>query len=149
MVMSIFVLMFVWCSVGYCGQPDWQTRASLLSYMMDGPSFRQTSTSAVSYVAKGDAIEIKVHLSGYGPEDVSVAIEDGVLTVTHITKKDACNTKDKKEKEADPSGKLLAEVALPNGLDIAKVDAVMKNGLLTITITRAKQKAWSIKVRGA
>ena len=135
--MFLFALLIVLCSAP-CVQ------AELMKFSMDSP-FMRSSKSAVSYVAEGNIIKIEVQLPGFGKEDIAVLIEDGTLFVRHIERGKACQNEKSAPMETED---YLAEIFLPTGLNIEQAQAVMKNGLLTIKITRAKTSALSIPVKG-
>jgi HSP20 family protein len=102
-------------------------------------------------VAAGDkAYVITAELPGLDQKDVEISIADGLLSV-HGEKKE--------EREENKKDYFLAErrygafsraFRLPDGIDEGKIEAEMKQGLLTITVPKsadAKQKERKVAIK--
>jgi HSP20 family protein len=95
-----------------------------------------------------DQLVIKVSLPGVKLEDVDISISGNVLTIKGETKEE------EKTKEAEYVcrerfiGEFSRSLSLPEGLDTEKAEAVMANGILTLTIPKSEEaKPKSIKVK--
>ena len=105
-------------------------------------------------VAEGkDGLELSAELPGIDPKDVSVEIEDGVLTLR------AERRTERKEEDKDKrwhlverqSGTYLRRFALPFDADPAKVEARFDKGVLHVAIPRPaepKPAAKRIEIKG-
>jgi len=86
---------------------------------------------------KDDKLEIKVNLAGYGKEDVEVSFVDNYLKLKYGEKEDE-----------QYLGYLMKRVERFSGkkLDIDKVKAEMRHGLLTLTIPTEEEKKFLIDI---
>jgi HSP20 family protein len=109
--------------------------------------FGKTSYPKVNVISFEDRIEIEAEIAGYNKDDISVFVEDDVLSITGKTSKAA--------EQTDKSVYLLRELKrssfsrsfrLADQLDSDKIDASFNNGLLTLTIPRKKPVEPEVKV---
>ena len=100
--------------------------------------------------AEDDTIAVKASLPGVKPEDVSVNIEDGVLTIKGSTESESQN--------GNGNGKYLMRerrygsfhrsLRLPDTVDAENVKSVYKNGVLAIEVPKLEsKKARKIEVK--
>ena len=105
------------------------------------PSVDISETTA-EYVIKAEIPEVK-------KEDVKVTLEHGVLTVQGMRRQEA-EEKGKKYHRVERSyGSFARSFALPDLVDDAQVQAVFKEGILTLHLPKsekAKPKAIEVKV---
>ncbi|MCO5562328.1 hypothetical protein L7F22_015954 [Adiantum nelumboides] len=101
---------------------------------------RGGNRSAPSVRAPWDVIEdegafhIRVDMPGFSKEDVKVAIEDGVLVVKgerDPQNEDSCWA-------AKSYSKFNTRLALPETVEVDKIKAEMKNGVLFVTVPKIK-----------
>ncbi len=94
------------------------------------------------------AIEVSTELSGMDEKDIDISVADGVLTIRGEKK---CEKDEKKKnyRVVERSyGSFERAVALPQGVDAAKVKAQMSKGVLKIDIPKpAAAKAQQVKIR--
>jgi HSP20 family protein len=98
------------------------------------------------YLGK-DNLTVRAELPGFRKEDVSVEIEDEVLTVTAHQKSEA---QPEQEKGATPEFRVTRAISLPENLDHEKVQAAYQNGVLTVTLGKreeVKPKQIAIEVK--
>ena len=95
-----------------------------------------------------DAFVVKTELPGVDKDDVSVNIEDGVLTIRGEKK---VETEDKKHHRAECAyGSFIRSFTLPQTIKADKVEAEYKNGVLNLTIPKseeAKPKQIEVKIK--
>ena len=100
------------------------------------------SETTAEYVIKAEITEVK-------KEDVKVTLEHGVLTVQGIRRQEA-EEKGKKYHRVERSyGSFVRSFSLPDLVDAAQVQAVFKDGILTLHLPKsekAKPKAIEVKV---
>jgi HSP20 family protein len=84
----------------------------------------------------GDAIEITAELPGLDDKSVKVTLDDGVLTI-HGEKQEEKEEKKKgyfvKERRF---GSFERSLRLPEGVDASKINATVKNGVLTVNVPK-------------
>ncbi len=97
--------------------------------------------------ADGDFV-VKVELPGVEKDDVQVNIENGVLTIKGEKKS---RSEDKKCHRVEcVYGSFMRSFTLPQDVDVKKVEAAYKNGILSLTIPKqeqAKPKQIEVKVQ--
>jgi HSP20 family protein len=91
---------------------------------------------ATDIIETPDALVMKTELPGLTDKDVSVEIENGMITIRGERKHEE-ETKDKGYLRVERSyGKFVRTFALPNDVEIDKINATFDNGLLELTIPR-------------
>jgi len=95
-----------------------------------------------------DGLEISVELPGLTRDDVKIAIEDEVLTISG-EKETEKETKEEDYRLSERTyGAFSRSVALPRSVDAEKIKATMKDGVLKLTAPKngtAKTKAIEIQ----
>lgn len=95
-----------------------------------------------------DGVEISVELPGIDRKDVKIAVEDDVLTISGEKKTQ------RETREADcrlserTYGSFSRSITLPSGVEADKIDATLRDGVLTVKAPRngkAHRKTISIK----
>jgi HSP20 family protein len=96
-------------------------------------------TPTVDFSETKDAFVVKVEIPGIEPQDISVSLENQMLTIKGEKKHE------KEEKEAQyyrmerSYGAFARTVRLPAAVDGSKVTAGFKNGLLTVDLPKAPE----------
>ena len=97
-----------------------------------------------------NALEIHASVPGFSPEEVSVTVDQGVLTI------DAQRTQETEQKDQDfvrkerYAGRLYRQIAIGDGVDGDKVAATFKDGVLTVTAPLlAKPEAKRIPIQAS
>ena len=102
--------------------------------------FNKSAYPKVNVLSFDDKVEIEAEIAGYSREDISIQIEEDVLSIVGKTSQQG--------EQTDKSVYLLRELKrssfsrsfrLTDQLDPDKVDASFNNGLLHITIPRKVQ----------
>ncbi len=84
-----------------------------------------------------DAFAVKAELPGVDKDDVSVDIDNGVLTIRGEKK---VETKDKKRHRIECAyGSFVRSFTLPQSVNMDKVEAEYKNGVLNLTIPKSEE----------
>ncbi len=95
-----------------------------------------------------DAFLVKAELPGVDKDDVSVKVEDGVLTLKGEKKSE---TEDKKNHRIECSyGSFVRSFTLPQTTKSSSIEAEYKNGILTLTIPKSeevKPKEIEVKIK--
>jgi HSP20 family protein len=123
---------------------------------------RQVWAIPLDVVRGGDNVIAQASLPGVRPEDISVTIDDNVLTIsgstaTEVEQKDAI---DEEETAQESKTYLLRErrtgafqrsIRLPDSVDAEKAETVYEAGVLTITLPKLeakKAKQLTVAVKG-
>lgn len=83
-------------------------------------------------------IRVVAELPGVNEEDIDLTIEDGMLTLSGEKRSER---KDDNGYSERAYGRFERRIALPSNVDDEKCSADFKNGVLTVTIPRAEEKA--------
>ena len=105
---------------------------------------------AVDVSSNQGGITVKAELPGIKPEEIDVAVDDGILTLT-------ASRQDEEEKEGETwyrrerrSGRFVRRIRLPFGVDAEAVEAAYRDGLLTVNLPRAvEERGRKIAVKAA
>jgi HSP20 family protein len=95
-----------------------------------------------------DHVVVKASMPGVKLEDVDISISGDVLTIKGEIKSEEETKKAEYVCHERFSGEFSRSVMLPEGLDTEKAEALMENGILTLTIPKSEEaKPKSIKVK--
>ena len=83
-------------------------------------------------------MQVRAELPGVSQDDIDLTIEDGMLTLSGEKRSER---KDENGYSERSYGRFERRIALPSNIDEDKCQADFKNGVLTITIPRAAEKA--------
>lgn len=97
---------------------------------------------------KDDAVVVRAEVPGCKAEDIDISVYGNTLTISGEKKE----SKEEKEKGyylmESTYGSFRREIALPTDVDEESIDAVCKDGVLSITLPKAeKTKAVKVKVK--
>jgi HSP20 family protein len=104
----------------------------------------------VDFSETKDAFMVKAEIPGVEQKDVSVSLENQMLTIKGEKHKEK-EEKDEKHHRVERSwGAFLRTLALPSGVDTEKVNATFKDGVLMIKLPKtAEAKGTTIPVKSA
>ena len=114
-------------------RPAWGNLFSWDPFRDVVPNWSQVSGLEIVRNETGYVVEVPV--AGFKPEEVSVTLEDGVLTIVGSAEK----------------RKFTRSLLLPDEIDIDRVEALVEHGLLTLTLPfhpKAAPKKIEIKYTG-
>jgi HSP20 family protein len=116
---------------------------------LDRPFGGYKAWPAIDVAEEEDAIMVRAEIPGCKAEDVEISVYGNSLTISGEKK----HEEEKKEKgyyHVESSyGSFRRELTLPTDVDPEKVNAVCKDGVLSITLPKAATaKAVKIKVNG-
>ncbi|WGM39343.1 Hsp20/alpha crystallin family protein [Caulobacter sp. NIBR1757] len=92
-------------------------------------------------VEKPDGVELTVELPGLKPEDISITLEDGVLTVCGEKHGETDDNRKGYRVIERRFGAFSRSVRLPGGVIADQIKADLKEGVLTITAPRQADQA--------
>jgi HSP20 family protein len=103
---------------------------------------------AVDVAEKEDRFLVKAEVPGCKAEDIDISMSGNILTISGEKKREE-ETKEKGYYQLERwYGSFRRDLSLAGDVDPAKIDAVCKDGVLTITLPKTeKAKAVKVKVR--
>jgi HSP20 family protein len=105
---------------------------------------------AVDIREKDDRFELSADLPGVNPEDISVTMEDGVLTIQGSRLAEVTDEQDNYTRYERVYGKFLRRFTLPDTANGDEISALTKNGVLNVSIPKqAKVQPRKIAVKSA
>jgi HSP20 family protein len=115
----------------------------------DMPFFAHKLWPALDVAEQDDAVVVRAEVPGCKAEDIDISVYGNTLTISG-EKKESEEEKGKGYFHVESAyGSFRRDLTLPAEVDADKVDAVCKNGVLTITMPKAeKSKAIKVKVKG-
>ncbi|MFQ6102819.1 MAG: Hsp20/alpha crystallin family protein [Candidatus Glassbacteria bacterium] len=111
--------------------------------------FERDWVPAVDIFEKDDEITLKAELPGLTKDDVNISIENGSLTITGEKKRENEFSDENCQRIERSYGKFQRTFSLPSTVDSSKVNAVFKDGVLSISLGKkeeAKPKKIEVKV---
>jgi len=87
-----------------------------------------------------ESIVVKAEVPGVDKKDISVDIDNGVLTVKGERKHEEEVKEDRFYRKERVYGKFQRSFRLPEGTDYDKINADFKDGILTVTVPKAEEK---------
>jgi len=112
------------------------------SGLMKGEEFEPS----MDFYEKDGVYHLDAELPGFNKDDIDISLKDGVVTVSG--KKEEVKEEKKKNyyfKESR-SGSFSRSFRLPAAADAEKVDAVFKDGVLSLKIPKEEEKSTKVKV---
>ena len=103
---------------------------------------------AVDLREEEDRFLLHVDVPGVNPEDIDIAVEGGVLTLSGHRESSSTDEKKGFRRVERVSGRFLRRFTLPDGVDPEAVAARSENGVLEISVpkaARAQRKRIEIK----
>ncbi len=97
-------------------------------------------TPAVDIIDREDRLVVMVYLPGVPREAIEITLEEGVLRVSgHRPQPEDVRPQDYQLCESR-YGPFLRTIQLPNNLDLSRVEAVLRDGILTVTVPKAMDR---------
>lgn len=112
---------------------------SVFGNFLGNTSVQRKSTPAIDIVEKEHETQLVAELPGVAKEDVKIAVENGVLTISGTRKSPALPEKANWVRNEIRAGEFTRTFTLPKGIQLEKIGAELVNGLLTITLPKAEE----------
>ena len=107
------------------------------SNAMRTPQLFSGWTPALDIYQTNDDVVAVVELPGMRKEEIDISLQDGMLTISG-ERKDEAPEGDKSARTERFVGKFRRSITLPTRVDINKVNATYKDGILTVTLPKAE-----------
>ena len=114
------------------------------------PAEKATTVIPIDIIERNNTLMVNAALPGVDPANVTVSIEENVLTLQAENEHSNIQENDKLYRREVSFGRFTRSIRLPDGLNHDAIAAEFKNGLLTVTIPRAEDvrpKVRKIEVR--
>jgi HSP20 family protein len=95
-------------------------------------------TPALDLYQNNDNVIAVVELPGMRKEDIEISLHDGMLTIAGERKTETQGG-EKAERSERYIGKFRRSITLPTRVDANKVSATYKDGILTVTLSKAEE----------
>jgi HSP20 family protein len=133
----------------------WANLRDEINSLFEGPFWPNTPqqaqlfngwTPALDLYQTNDDVVAVVELPGMRKEDIEISLHDGTLSISGERKAESAEG-DKATRTERFVGKFRRSIALPTRVDVNKVNASYKDGILTVTLPKAEEvKPKQIKV---
>jgi len=115
----------------------------------DMPLFQRGRFPAIDIAEDENEVVVKAEVPGCKPDDIDISVHGNTLTINGEKKQ----SEEKKERGyyhiESSYGSFRRDLNLPTDVDTTKVEAVCRDGILTVTLPKAeKAKAIKVKVKG-
>lgn len=95
-------------------------------------------TPALDLYQNNDNIVAVVELPGMRKDDIEISLHDGTLTIGG-ERKEATSQENGATRTERSAGKFRRGITLPTRVDVNKVSAIYKDGILTVTLPKAEE----------
>ena len=95
-------------------------------------------TPALDLYQNNDNVIAVIELPGMRKEDIEISLHDGTLTIAGERRTETPES-EKAERSERYVGKFRRSITLPARVDANKVNAVYKDGMLTVTLPKAEE----------
>ena len=95
-------------------------------------------TPALDLYQNNDNVIAVVELPGMRKEDIEISLHDGMLTIAGERKTETQGG-EKAERSERYIGKFRRSITLPTRVNVDKVSATYKDGILTVTLSKAEE----------
>ncbi len=105
------------------------------------------TTLAVDITEHEGNLFVRAAVPGVEPSELNITIEKNVLTIRGESRQDSVGETEKVYRREVSYGQFARSIRLPDGLNLDRVDADFKNGIVTIKLPRVpEEKPKSIKI---
>jgi len=113
---------------------------------LDMPRYEHKVWPALDIAENEDSIVVHAELPGCKTEDINISVHGNTLTISG-EKKESVEKEEKGYYHVERTyGSFRRDLNLPSDINVDKIDAVCKDGVLTLTLPKA-EKAKPIKVK--
>ncbi len=121
---------------------------SVLDSAFDWGDLGSTAFPPIDVIEEPDMFVAKLDLPGFTKEDIKITLEDNILTISGERKSEK-EYKDKNVLRAERFYGLFSRtITLPAVVDVSKIKAEHKNGILTLTLPKKETaKARTIEIQ--
>ncbi|MFQ5731540.1 MAG: Hsp20/alpha crystallin family protein [Planctomycetaceae bacterium] len=110
----------------------------------------EVALPSIDLAETDNAVEVKTDVPGYSADEVNIEVADSELTISGEHSEETKSDDDKKYHRIERyTGSFSRHVKLPCAVDREKVDAQLKNGVLTVTLPKTEpSRTRKIRIKG-
>ena len=132
---------------GWRSLDRWANLRDEINTLFEGPFWPNTGrqaqlfngwTPALDLYQTNDDVVAVIEIPGMRKEDIGISLQDGVLTIAGERKGETVDG-DNNARTERFVGKFRRSVSLPTRVDVNKVNANYKDGILTVTLPKAEE----------
>jgi HSP20 family protein len=132
---------------GWRSLDRWANLRDEINTLFEGPFWPNTGrqaqlfngwTPALDLYQTNDDVVAVIEIPGMRKEDIEISLQDGVLTIAGERKGETVDG-DNNARTERFVGKFRRSVSLPTRVDVNKVNANYKDGILTVTLQKAEE----------
>jgi len=94
----------------------------------------------VKFIEKEDRYEVLAEIPGVEKENISIDINNDILTISAIKKEEKIKDSDKVHFSYIEYGEFKQSIKLPKDIDLENVEAEYENGILKIKLPKVKKE---------
>jgi len=111
--------------------------------------FNERTWPAIDVAEKDDAVVVRAEVPGCTPDDIEISVYGNTLTLSGEKKESHEDKRDGYYHLESTYGSFRRDIPMPAEVDPDKIEAVVKDGVLSVTLPKAeKSKAVKVKVKG-
>jgi HSP20 family protein len=99
---------------------------------------RQAWTPSIDVIETDEAVKLKAELAGMDPKDISIEVQDNVLTISGERHFEEEVKEDKYYRIERRYGSFSRSIAMPQAIDEEKIQANYENGVLEVSVPKAE-----------
>lgn len=111
----------------------------LFNYYAPSRYRRAPSYPALNLWADEESVIVRAELPGIAPEELDISVDNGDLTLSGQRTRDEVPEGTTYHRQERNYGSFSRTIRLPFKIEAEGVEAVMKNGVLTLTLPRAEE----------
>ena len=111
----------------------------LFNYYAPSSYRRAPSYPALNLWADKESVIVRAELPGIAPEELDISVDNGDLTLSGQRTRDEVPEGTTYHRQERNYGSFSRTIRLPFKIEAEGVEAVMKNGVLTLTLPRAEE----------
>jgi HSP20 family protein len=103
--------------------------------------FDRRVSPTIDVIDTGEEVKVYCDIPGVSKDDIDLSIASNVLTIKGEKKEQSEKKKSEKQNYRDEtwSGRFQRTISLPETVDPQNVEATMKNGVLTVTLSKKEE----------
>jgi HSP20 family protein len=106
--------------------------------MLSATNFFEGWTPAIDVYEDRDVITVKAELPGMKKEDLDISLHENTLTISGERKQEQEGQDDDMYRSERFFGRFQRSITLPYAVDPEKISASYKDGILTVTLSKAE-----------
>ena len=124
--------------------PDLTSLRNQVATLLPGPFFapgrRESFMPAIDVYDEEGAVVLKAELAGVKPQDITIELDDDVLTIKGERKQEEQLDNERYHRLERSYGSFERRIAVPRGVKADDIKATCEDGVLTVRVPRTEAK---------